>query len=35
VLSVLVPGQLRAFPIAQLAEAKEWLATADGGGDDA
>jgi hypothetical protein len=32
VLSVLVPGQLRAFPVAQLAAAREWLATADGGG---
>lgn len=30
VLSVLVPGQLRAFPVAQLAAAREWLATADG-----
>jgi len=29
VLSVLVPGQLRAFPVAQLASAREWLATAD------
>jgi hypothetical protein len=25
VLSVLVPGQLRAFPVAELAAAKEWL----------
>jgi hypothetical protein len=33
VLSVLVPGQLRAFPVAQLAAAKEWLATADGSGE--
>jgi hypothetical protein len=32
VLSVLVPGQLRAFPVAQLAAAREWLATADGAG---
>ena len=30
VLSVLVPGQLRAFPVAQLAVAREWVATADG-----
>jgi hypothetical protein len=30
VLSVLVPGQLRAFPVAQVAAAKEWLATTDG-----
>ena len=30
VLSVLVPGQLRAFPVAQLAAATEWLA-ADAG----
>ena len=30
VLSVLVPGRLRAFPVAQLAAAREWLATADG-----
>jgi hypothetical protein len=35
VLSVLVPGQLRAFPAAQLAAAREWLATAgDRGADD-
>src|SRR5687768_16498210 len=34
VLSVLVPGQLRAFPVAQLAAAKEWLATADDRGAD-
>ena len=27
VLSVLVPGQLRAFPVAQLPAAKDWLAT--------
>ena len=33
VLSVLVPGQLRAFPVAQLAAAREWLAAADGAGD--
>ena len=26
VLSALVPGQLRAFPLDQLAQAKEWLA---------
>src|SRR5688500_2365780 len=32
VLSVLVPGQLRAFPVAQLAAAREWLAMADGSG---
>ena len=32
VLSVLVPGQLRAFPVNQLAAAREWLATADGSG---
>jgi SpoIIAA-like len=30
VISVLVPGQLRAFPVAQLAAAREWLARADG-----
>jgi hypothetical protein len=31
----LVPGQLRAFPVAQLAAAREWLATAgDRGADD-
>jgi hypothetical protein len=30
VLSVLVPGQLRAFPVAQLAAARDWLAPADG-----
>jgi hypothetical protein len=29
VLSVLVPGQLRAFPVARLAAAREWLAAAD------
>ena len=35
VLSVLVPGQLRAFPVAQPAAAREWLATAgDRGADD-
>ncbi len=33
VLSVLVPGQLRAFPVARLAAAREWLAAADGAGD--
>jgi len=33
VLSVLVPGQLRAFPVARLAAAREWLAEADGAGD--
>jgi len=33
VLSVLVPGQLRAFPVAQLAAAREWLASAAAGGD--
>jgi hypothetical protein len=32
VLSVLVPGQLRAFPVNQLVAAREWLATADGSG---
>jgi hypothetical protein len=30
VLSVLVPGQLRGYPVAQLPRAKEWLAAADG-----
>jgi len=30
---VLVPGQLRAFPVARLAAAQEWLAAADGAGD--
>jgi hypothetical protein len=30
VLSVLVPGQLRAFSVAQLSAAREWLAAADG-----
>ena len=35
VLSVLVPGQLRAFPVAQLAAAREWLATTDDRGADA
>jgi hypothetical protein len=30
VLSVLVPGHLRAFPVAQLAAAREWLAPVDG-----
>src|SRR5687768_9828259 len=34
ILSVLVPGQLRAFPVAQLAAAREWLATADDRGAD-
>jgi hypothetical protein len=36
VLSVLVPGQLRAFPVKELAAATEWLAT-DGSdaGDEA
>jgi len=29
VLSVLVPGQLRAFPVAQLAEARDWLSPAE------
>ena len=29
VLSVLVPGQLRAFPVAQLAEARDWLSGAE------
>jgi hypothetical protein len=33
VLSVLVPGQLRAFPVAQLPAAKDWL-SAGGGGQD-
>ena len=33
VLSVLVPGQLRAFPVARLAAAREWLAAADGAAD--
>jgi hypothetical protein len=32
VLSVLVPGQLRAFPVAQLPAAKEWLAASAGAG---
>ena len=31
VLSVLVPGQLRGYPVAQLPRAREWLAGADGG----
>jgi hypothetical protein len=31
-LSVLVPGQLRAFPVKQMAAATEWLATARGSG---
>jgi len=37
VLSVLVPGQLRAFPVKELAAATEWLATDDGSdaGDEA
>src|SRR3954453_794800 len=35
VLSVLLPGQLRAFPVAQLAAAREWLATTDGASADA
>lgn len=30
VLSALVPGQLRAFPLAALSEAKEWLAQSSG-----
>ena len=30
VLSVLVPGQLRAFPVAEAAAAKEWLAADNG-----
>jgi hypothetical protein len=30
VLSVLVPGQLRGYPVAQLPRAREWLAAADG-----
>lgn len=34
VLSVLVPGQLRAFPVAGLAAAREWLAD-DGSARDA
>ncbi|GAA2853287.1 hypothetical protein GCM10010472_08110 [Pseudonocardia halophobica] len=29
VLSVLVPGQLRAFPVAELPAAKDWLAAGD------
>src|SRR5918993_4563187 len=29
VLSVLVPGQLRAFPVARLSAARSWLATDD------
>ena len=33
VLSVLVPGQLRAFPVSRLAAAREWLAAADGAAD--
>jgi hypothetical protein len=32
VLGVLVPGQLRAFPVVQLAAAREWLAPVDGAG---
>jgi hypothetical protein len=28
--SVLVPGQLRGYPVAQLPRAREWLAAADG-----
>jgi hypothetical protein len=32
VLSVLVPGQLRAFPVAELAAARTWLATTDSAG---
>ena len=32
VLSVLVPGQLRAFPVAELAAAREWLVTVDNAG---
>src|SRR4051812_18213939 len=30
VLSVLVPGQLRGYPVAQLPRAREWLAAAHG-----
>jgi len=30
VLSVLVPGQLRAFPVARLAAARDWLAADQG-----
>jgi hypothetical protein len=30
VLSVVVPGQLRAFPVAQLAAAREWLTPVEG-----
>jgi len=33
VLSVLVPGQLRAFPVAQLAAATDWLAEGTGADD--
>jgi hypothetical protein len=33
VLSVLVPGQLRAFPVAELAAAKSWLATDGSAGE--
>jgi len=32
VFSVLVAGQLRAFPVAQLAAPREWYATVDGAG---
>jgi hypothetical protein len=35
VLSVLVPGQLRAFPVAQLPAAREWLADGVEAGDRA
>ena len=35
VLSVLVPGQLRAFPVARLAAARDWLAADGSAGDDA
>ena len=35
VLSVLVPGQLRAFPVARLAAARDWLAADGSVGDDA
>ena len=35
VLSVLVPGQLRAFPVARLAAAQEWLAADGSAGDHA
>jgi hypothetical protein len=35
VLSVLVPGQLRAFPVARLAAARDWLAADGSAGDGA